>query len=108
MLIRNAGWRDIHNAMRKKIPESFSVRKIEHELSIKVVSVDLMSLQYVRVVLVRVLDNQVNIRTTIRVYSTKNPYKPTSISMLIKKVFMSLRYNVAIIFGSQLTPVIMS
>jgi hypothetical protein len=51
----NAGWLDIHNAMRKKIPESFSVRKYEHELSVKEVSVDPKSLQYVRVVLVRVL-----------------------------------------------------
>ena len=41
--------------MTRVVLESFSVWKNEQELSLKVVSVDLMSLQYVRVVLVRVL-----------------------------------------------------
>ena len=49
--------------MRKKIPD---------ELSVKVVSVDFKSLQYIRVVLIRV-----KIRTTISVYSTKKkPHEP--------------------------------
>ena len=44
--------------MTRVVLESFSVWKNEQELSLKVVSVDLMSLQYVRVVLVRVLLDQ--------------------------------------------------
>ena len=75
------------NAMRKMILESFSVRNIEHELSVKVISVDLKSLQYTFVLYwSEFCTIRVNIRTTISVYSTKNPHKP-------RQVFLGPRFH---------------
>ena len=74
-------------SMRKKIPESFSVRKIEHGLSVKVISVDLKSLQYTSVLYwSEFCTIRVNIRTTISVYFTKNPHKP-------RQVFLGARFH---------------
>jgi hypothetical protein len=58
--------------IRQKWPE-FSVQKYEHELSLKVVHVNLKSLQYVRDVLYwsEFWAIQVNIRPTTRLDSTK-------------------------------------
>ena len=58
--------------IRQKWPE-FSVQKYEHELSLKVVHVNLKSLQYVRDVLYwsEFWAIQVNIRPTTRSDSTK-------------------------------------